>query len=479
MARLLATVLLCLTSLTFSSFAYAAPHGEVYRQAKAATALVVAVNDTTHSVSLGSGFFVDPDGLLITNAHVVEDHTRLFVYVQDQQVFPSPPILVMDRDLDLAALRIPLKGTDISLTLAQRPPDDGEDVIAVGYPRITDILQMGFVLHPTVVAGQANGLASGRSRTKGRSTPFIQTTGNFNFGNSGGPLIGLDSQEVYGMVVHTVPYLERAKDRSGTPIGSVMMKSGIGYSIPSSIIRQWLTTNRLSYTGSETKPRKSFATDSLNASEEANRSFATGHLLHTLAIVLQQDTELLDLAAFHYENAATLRPEAPWITRNLGLVSATLGRWDQALQAYQRALRLTPKDPALLVDTGLAWERSGNRERAIEFYQAAIQSNPAMESAHNHIGTLFLKAGRAEEAIQAFRQALACAPASSMASYNLGLALEAKGLKEDALLAWETFLQNSGPRTDGAGFDIKMREGVARLKPLTAKAHPVSGSSPR
>ena len=102
-----------------------------------------------------------------------------------------------------------------------------------------------------------------------------------------------------------------------------------------------------------------------------------------------------------------------------------------------------------------------------------------MESAHNHIGTLFLKAGRAEEAIQAFRQALACAPASSMASYNLGLALEAKGLKEDALLAWETFLQNSGPRTDGAGFDIKMREGVARLKPLTAKAHPVSGSSSR
>src|SRR5207253_8961423 len=239
-----------------------------------------------------------------------------------------------------------------------------------------------------------------------------------------------------------------------------------------SIIRQWLTANRLSYTASETKTKKSFATDSLNASEEANRSFATGHLLHTLAIVLQQDTELLDLAAFHYENAATLRPEAPWITRNLGLVSATLGRWDQALQAYQRALRLTPKDPTLLVDTGLAWERSGNRERAIELYRSAIQGNPGLESAHNHVGMLLLKMGRLEEAIQEFRQALACAPASGMASYNLGLALEAKGLKEDAGLAWETCLQGAGPRTDGAGFDIKMREAVARLKPLTAKAHP-------
>src|SRR5438552_11610704 len=206
MARLLATVLLCLTSLTFSSFAFAAPHGEVYRQAKAVTALVVAVNDTTHSVSLGSGFFVDPDGLLITDAHVVEDHTRLFVYVQDQQVFPSPPILVMDRDLDLAALRIPLKGTDISLTLAQRSPDDGEDVIAVGYPRITDILQMGFVLHPTVVAGQANGLASPRSPAQGRSIPFFLTTGNFNFGHIWGPVIPADAPEVYGTAVPTCPY---------------------------------------------------------------------------------------------------------------------------------------------------------------------------------------------------------------------------------------------------------------------------------
>src|SRR5437660_10805803 len=151
----------------------------------------------------------------------------------------------MDRDLDLAALRIPLKRTDIGLTLAQRPPDEGEDVIAVGYPRITDILQMGFVLHPTVVSGHANGIAEGRSRTKGRSTPFIQTTANFNFGNSGGPLVSLQSHEVSGMVVHTVPYLERAKDRAGAPVGNVVMKSGIGYSIPAPVIREWLTVNHL------------------------------------------------------------------------------------------------------------------------------------------------------------------------------------------------------------------------------------------
>jgi Flp pilus assembly protein TadD len=415
--------------------------------------------------------------LLVTNAHVLEDHTRLFVYVQDRHVFPSPQVLAVGEDADLAALRIPLKDTGVSLTLAQHPPEDGEDVIAVGYPRVTDILQMGFVLHPTVVSGHANGVIAGRSRTKGHQTPFIQTTGNFNFGNSGGPLVGLNSQVVHGMVVHTVPYLERAKDRSGTSIGTVIMKSGIGYSIPASVIREWLTTNRLLAT--PVPPIKSGIKAAFDPNEDANQAFATGHLLHTIAMVLQEDAELLNLALFHYETAATLRPEAPWIARNLGLVSASLGRWGSALQAYERALRHSPKDPALLADVALAWERSGNRERAIEFYRAAIQANPRSELAHNNLGTVYLKMSRYEEAIQEFRRALDSNPASGMASYNLGVAFEAKGLKEDALIAWETFLHTVGPKADAAGFHVKMREGVARLKPLIVKAHTVSGISPR
>jgi Tfp pilus assembly protein PilF len=397
--------------------------------------------------------------------------------VQDRHVFPAPQVVVVDADVDLAALRIPLKDAGVFLTLAQNPPEEGEDVIAVGYPRVTDILQMGFVLHPTVVAGQANGVTAGRSRSKGRQTPFIQTTGNFNFGNSGGPLVGLDSQEVHGMVVHTVPYLERAKDRSGTSIGTVLMKSGIGYSIPASVIREWLTANRLLPT--PVSPIQSSVKAAFDPNEDANRSFATGHVLHTLAMVLQQDVELLNLAVFHYEAAAKLMPEAPWIPRNLGLVSASLGRWEQALQAYNRALQHSPKDPALLADVALAWERSGNRERAIEFYRSAIQANPRSELAHNNLGTVYLKMSRYEEAIQEFRRALDSDPASGMASYNLGVALEAKGLREDALLAWETFLHRVGNNADAAGFHVKMREGVARLKPLLAKAHPVSKISPR
>src|SRR5579884_3800211 len=156
--------------------AHASPRSDLYRSAKSATALVVALNDSTHSVSMGSGFFLTDDGLLITNAHVVEGGTRFLVYIRDQYIATSPSVLHVDSDADLAALRVP--GASVTtLSLATEFPEDGTEVMSVGYPRITDILQMGFALHPTVGPGTVSGMAQGRSRTTGRVTPFVQTTG--------------------------------------------------------------------------------------------------------------------------------------------------------------------------------------------------------------------------------------------------------------------------------------------------------------
>src|SRR5205085_9023868 len=147
------------------TLASATTRGDVYRHAKAGTALIMAIDDKTHSLSLGSGFFVDEHGLLLTNAHVIEDSTRLIVYVGDRLVVLSPKIVAVDPDLDLAALSLPGAATE-ALTLASATPEDGNDVIAVGYPRMTDILNMGFALHPTVFTGNINGIVQARSRTK-------------------------------------------------------------------------------------------------------------------------------------------------------------------------------------------------------------------------------------------------------------------------------------------------------------------------
>jgi Flp pilus assembly protein TadD len=450
-------LLLCLPEL-----AHAGDRGEVFRQAKAATALVVAVDNARQSVSFGSGFFIDADGLLVTNAHVIEGSPRLYLYVHDQAVYRDPEVVAVDRDLDLAALSVP-KANGPALNLAAEPPAEGTDVIAVGYPRITDILQMGFTLHATVVTGNVSGLARGRSRTQDRLAEFIQTTGAFNFGNSGGPLVRADSGEVVGMVVTTVPYLERAKDRSGATVGSVMMKSGISYSIPAPVIRQWLATNRL-LPHPVPKPHQAWRTGAGSVEPEANRHFATGHLLHTIAMVLKKDRDLLTLAVRHYTVAIELRPDVPWIVRNLALAYSAMGRWAEALETFRKGLELDPEDPGLLTAAGSAWQQAGHGDQAAELYRTAIRLNPRDEDAHNHLGVLLWEMRRLDEAIVEFRLALDSEPTSAHATYNLGLALEAKGLREEAIKTWESFLAHGDRTSDADELVTTIREAATRLR---------------
>jgi tetratricopeptide (TPR) repeat protein len=475
MARFLtaAFLLFTLVELTF-----AGQREDLIRQAKAATALIVAVEDTPLSVSLGSGFFIDPDGLLITNAHIVEHSRRLYVYVRDQEVYHETDVLAVDSDLDLAALRLRSARVD-ALALAVENPADGTDVMAVGYPRITDILHMGFTLHPTMVPGTVSGLAQGQSRTKGRAASFVQTTGLLNLGNSGGPLVRTDTGEVVAMVVTTVPYLERAKDRNGVAIGSVMMKTGIGYSVPAPVIRDWLEKNRVQPLASPAAPRLP-GPRTTGPEAQANRSYATGHLLHALATALQGDVDLLNLALRHYETAAGLHPGAPWVFRSLGHVYAALGRWDQAREAYGQAIQLAPLDSELLGDAARAWQRTGRADRAVELYRAALSLNPRSERTHNNLGSLLWEMGRKDEAAEEFRRALEADPASAGAAYNLGLTLAANGLHEEAVELWESFLAQHGAASKSEGLHDKMREAVARHKPAlelgrTSEAGPDSG----
>lgn len=448
--------------LTLAEPAHAGQREDIFRQAKAATALIVAVNDANHSISLGSGFFVDAKGLLVTNAHVIEESTRLYVYVRDQEVYRAPDVAAVDPDLDLAALRIQDTWID-PLALAAENPPEGTELIAVGYPRVTDILQMGFTLHATVVPGTVSGLVQGQSRTKGRAASFIQTTGLLNFGNSGGPLVRTDSGEVVGMVVTTVPYLERAKDPSGVAIGSVTIKSGISYSIPVPVIHQWLDRNRLLSSPTPSSPW-SQKPKSTSVGAEGNQSFATGHLLHILAMVLHEDSDLMNLAVRHYEAAAVLRPNAPWIARNLGLAYASLEQWDKAVQAYNKAMALAPDDAELFTDAALAWQRAGRAEEAAALYRTALRLSPNSRRTHINLGNLLWDMGQLEDATLEFRQALVVDPTSVIAAYNLGLALEGKGLRDEAIAVWESFLAKAGSPADKESTHGKMQEGVSRLK---------------
>lgn len=143
----------------------------------------------TPTFGAGSGFIVSPDGVILTNAHVVRDANEVTVKLQDRREFKAK-VLGSDPKTDVAVLKIEAKNLPVVPIGNSKSLAVGEWVLAIGSP---------YGLDSTVTAGVVS--AKGRSLPGDDSVPFIQTDVAVNPGNSGGPLfntrgevVGINSQ---------------------------------------------------------------------------------------------------------------------------------------------------------------------------------------------------------------------------------------------------------------------------------------------
>jgi len=137
----------------------------------------------------GSGFIVSPDGVILTNAHVVQGADEVTVKLADRREYRAR-VLGSDQATDVAVLKIDAKNLPVVPVGSSRSLQVGEWVLAIGSP---------FGLESTVTAGVVS--ATGRNLGNESAVPFIQTDVAINPGNSGGPLfntrgevVGINSQ---------------------------------------------------------------------------------------------------------------------------------------------------------------------------------------------------------------------------------------------------------------------------------------------
>jgi serine protease Do len=137
----------------------------------------------------GSGFLISSDGLLLTNAHVVDGAKDVTVKLSDHREFKAK-VLGADKVSDIAVLKIDAHGLPTVNLGDSDQIGVGDYVLAIGEP---------FGLEETATAGIVS--AKGRSLPGDGYVPFIQTDAAVNPGNSGGPLfdangsvVGINSQ---------------------------------------------------------------------------------------------------------------------------------------------------------------------------------------------------------------------------------------------------------------------------------------------
>lgn len=175
------------------------------------------------TVARGTGFIISPDGLILTNNHVVDGATQIEValYGEDEDLVYEAKVVGRDELTDTALIQL-VEKPDHELPVARFGDSDqmaaGDWVIAIGNP---------FNFSHTVTVGVVSATERAFPLVDSRPTDMLQTDAAINPGNSGGPLLNLRG-DVVGMNTMIISN------------GQVEGNIGIGFAIPINTIRDLL-----------------------------------------------------------------------------------------------------------------------------------------------------------------------------------------------------------------------------------------------
>lgn len=159
---------------------------ELIKRVLPAVVTVAGFNAAGKVIRIGSGVFIDPEGHLITNLHVITGVARAEVRLPRGEVYPLTATVAVDPKADLVKLAVNLpRGALHYLTVSSARPQAGEHVVVLGSP-------LG--LEQTVSDGMVSAIRTVRDRGE-----FLQISAPISPGSSGGPVVNMTGQ-IIGIV---------------------------------------------------------------------------------------------------------------------------------------------------------------------------------------------------------------------------------------------------------------------------------------
>jgi tetratricopeptide (TPR) repeat protein len=422
--------------------------------------VTVAAFDATGDMSrIGSGFFIDRDGTLVTNLHLLDGAYKAEIKTSGGERFPVQAVLGRSRVVDLVKVRVEIPSDlSIPVMLSEEEPAVADRVVVIGSP-------LGF--DQTISEGIVSAV-----REHGLTGKVYQLTAPISPGFSGGPALN-HRGEVFGVVAFQAAkgqnlnfaisiqslrlLMGETEERSLTEWR--LKESGKNPALAASLCRQG---TQLSIRGeyeaaldyfqqaAKTNPDDPDAWQGLGScyiglNQPDNAIAAYQRVINTdpengaayfilamyyktleqyqLAIdPLKQviringknlrarmelaDTygklERTDEQIDSFEAILKISPDHVPSLHQMGQLIGRIGRHDEALNLLLKASALSPNNAGIHFDVGLAYRSKNLPEKELQAYTRAIRANPRMVSAHYHLGLLFLGQGNRKLALQQY-----------------------------------------------------------------------------
>ncbi len=386
----------------------------------------------------GTGFFVNQEGDVITNLHVLHGASRAVIKTTDGREYPVKAILAEDKLGDLIRISLDIPEEAVRpLPVIKTLPEVGERVIIIGTP-------LG--LDRTVSEGIISAV-----REIPEFGKIIQVTAPISAGSSGSPVINMKGEVV------------------GVATFFIMAGQNLNFAIPGERI-----TKLALHPGETLSEREEERMKDWLASAEG---FYTLGLRYLMA-------EDYERALPYFLESVRRSPRHAQAHFQIGYCRAKLGQYKEAIEPYKQAVLIGPEDADIYNNLCVAYGMVGRYEEAIDSCGKATQLRPDLAEAHNNLGWAHQKLGRYQEAIKSCKEAIRLKPDFAMAHYNLGNNYSALKKYQEAVDSYKEAIRIKFDYAEGhldlgaAYFHIeRIEEAILsykqaiRLKPSLAEAH--------
>jgi tetratricopeptide (TPR) repeat protein len=374
--------------------------------------VTIIAYDVNRKVSnLGSGFFIDKKGYLITNYHVLEGSYAADVKTYDGKEYPIELVVAENKPSDVIKVWVNIPESSIRwITVTEKEPSIADRVVVVGSPlgleqtvsegiisavRELPIVGKVFQLSAPISPGSSGSpVVNMRGKVVGVAS-FQTTRGqNLNFAVSGKGVLDLKPSKTSKTLSEWTYAIKMKSPR----LAEKLCKEGFNFSI-----------------------RGEFK-DALNyfkeATEKSPDDTVAWYGLGGCYDGLDQPEQALEA----YKQVIRLDPKnaAPYF--NLARYYRKLGRYEKAIETYYQAIETDPDHAPSYFDLGMVYGKLEEFKNGEEAFKQVLRINPDHAPTHFYMGLTYNNLGRYDAAVTSYTKALKIEPDSAAILYNLGIA---------------------------------------------------------